>query len=248
MSMSNRVNNFTVIESTYGRFVVNRYCDFQAEHLIKTGQPHIESELKNILNIVRALPEGCVVVDAGANIGLVSIPIAHSIKERGGVVHSFEVQRMIFYALCGALALNDLDNVFAYRKGLGAVPETLKVPQVDYGVKQDFGAVSLTEQKTAPENEDVEITTVDALGLKRLDFLKIDVEGMDVAVLQGARQALQAFAPWCWVEQWKIGQEPIKQQFAGLDYKFYGVDPLNMLCAPVARLESSGVKIKIPEL
>ena len=39
------VNNFTVIESIYGRFVVNRHCKFQAEALIKTGKPHIQDEL-----------------------------------------------------------------------------------------------------------------------------------------------------------------------------------------------------------
>jgi hypothetical protein len=34
-------------------------------------------------------------VDAGANIGLVSIPVAQLLKDRGGVVHAFEVQRMM---------------------------------------------------------------------------------------------------------------------------------------------------------
>ena len=35
------VNNFTVFESVYGRFVVNRHCDFQADVLAKTGRaPH----------------------------------------------------------------------------------------------------------------------------------------------------------------------------------------------------------------
>jgi hypothetical protein len=36
-----RVNNFTVIESEFGRFIVNRHCAHQAESLIKTGRPHI---------------------------------------------------------------------------------------------------------------------------------------------------------------------------------------------------------------
>ena len=68
-SVTRAVNHFTVIESVYGRFIVNRHCTFQAEHLIKTGLPHIESELRNILAIVETLPAKSVVVDAGANIG-----------------------------------------------------------------------------------------------------------------------------------------------------------------------------------
>jgi hypothetical protein len=40
------INNFVVIDSIYGKFIVNRYCDYQAEALIKTGATHIEPELK----------------------------------------------------------------------------------------------------------------------------------------------------------------------------------------------------------
>jgi hypothetical protein len=43
--MKHKVNNFAVLESVYGRFVVNRHCAYQAETLIKTGYPHIEPEL-----------------------------------------------------------------------------------------------------------------------------------------------------------------------------------------------------------
>jgi hypothetical protein len=71
--MNLKVNNFTVLESVYGKFVLNRHCAYQADALIKTGYPHIEEELAKILSIIRSLPDGSVIVDAGANIGLVSI-------------------------------------------------------------------------------------------------------------------------------------------------------------------------------
>jgi hypothetical protein len=51
----NRVKNFTVIESVYGKFLVNRHCAYQAEALIKTGRPHIDDELRKILAIVESL-------------------------------------------------------------------------------------------------------------------------------------------------------------------------------------------------
>ena len=44
ISCSMPVNNFTVIESRYGKFIVNRHCAHQAEYLIKTGRPHIQDE------------------------------------------------------------------------------------------------------------------------------------------------------------------------------------------------------------
>ena len=234
------VNNFTVIESIYGRFVVNRHCKFQAEALIKTGKPHIQDELDVMLAIVDTLPNGAFVVDAGANIGLVAIPLAERLKPRGGTVLAFEVQRMIYYALCAGAALNDLDNLFTFHQGLGSHARVERLASPDYGVPQDFGMYSLLNQP--PErNEAVQITTLDDLGLPRLDFLKIDVEGMEMEVLAGAKGMIGRHRPWCWVEYWMVGAETIAGAFAGLGYECYVVDQLNMLCAPAERLAASGL-------
>jgi FkbM family methyltransferase len=185
------INNFIMIESVYGKFIVNRHCAYQADFLVKTGRPHIEEELRKILTIVNLLPQNCVVVDAGANIGLVSIPIAQSIKNRGGVVHSFEPQRMMAYALCGAVALNDLENLFVYHLALGATIDSIRMTKLDYGKPQDFGMVSLVEQPVDEQFELVELMPIDELNLSRLDFLKVDVEGMEIEVLKGGRNLIQ---------------------------------------------------------
>ena len=242
------VNNFTVLESVYGRFIVNRHCAFQAESLVKTGLPHIQQELNNILALALTLPEQSVTVDAGANIGLVSVPIAQVVKAKGGTVHAFEIQRPIFYALCGTAALNDLTNLHVHRIGLGAAASVLKVPAVDYGVAQDFGTVSLVDQSGQAGNDTVPIAAIDGLGLPRLDLLKIDVEGMEVDVLRGARRMIETFQPWGWVEYWITGIEAIKQEFAGLNYKFYRIDPLNLVCVPASRLEAHPIPIDAPEV
>jgi FkbM family methyltransferase len=240
-----KVNNFTVLESEYGRFIVNRHCTFQAESLVKTGRPHIQAELNNILAIIARLPDGCVVVDAGANIGLVSIPIAQAIQTRAGVVHAFEAQRMIFYALCGAAALNDLTNLFIFHRALGAAPGWLGATLPDYGQAQDFGLFSLTDQ--AREHvEKIPVVTIDSLALERLDFLKIDVEGMEIDVLDGARETLRRFRPICWIEYWKLGAAQLQAPFADLDYEFVIMDALNMLAAPVGRLGEMGIRIIDP--
>jgi hypothetical protein len=134
--------------------------------------------------------------------------------------------------------LNDLENLYVHRMGLGAVKSVLKVPLVDYGVPQDFGQLSLVNQTGFAAYENVEIITIDGLGLPRLDFLKIDVEGMEIEVLKGARRTIEAHLPWCWIEHWKVGVNFVKQEFAGLQYRFFEADKLNMLCAPTARLQN----------
>jgi FkbM family methyltransferase len=187
------INNFVVVESEYGKFIVNRHCAYQAESLIKTGRPHIQDELNSILTVIGQLPENCIVVDAGANIGLVSVPIAQAVLARGGIVHAFEVQRLMLYALCGSAALNDLENLIVHNQALGSAIGMLGAAKPDYGKPQDFGLFSLMDQSTALPDR-VEMVNIDSLGLPRLDFLKIDVEGMEIEVLKGAQTSIRPIA------------------------------------------------------
>lgn len=243
--MSKALKNFTVIDSVYGPFIVNRHCDFQAESLIKTGKTHIEGELQGMRAILKTLPEKSVVVDGGANIGFVAVPVAHEIKAKKGVVYAFEPQRMLFNALAGTIALNELDNLLVFNMALGADKGTAHLPKIDYGAKKDFGMVQLSQSK---EGEMVAVITVDSLNLDRLDFFKLDVEGYEIPALQGAAKTIKKHQPWCWVEYWKVGQDKIIQCFKSLDYKFYEIDKLNMLCAPVSRLKSSKLNINAKEI
>ena len=242
-----KVNNFTVIESEYGKFIVNRHCAFQADVLIKTGRPHIQKELNKILAIVNTLPEHSVAIDAGANIGLVSIPLAQLVKSKHGIVHAYEPQRMMANALCGSAALNDLENLYVYNQALGIENKMLLVEIPSYDKPQDFGLFNMLEQSSAA-TEPVYVRSIDSLELPRLDFLKIDVEGMEIDVLKGACQTLKQNLPWCWVEYWKLSIDDIKAQFEGLEYQFYKMDELNMLCAPSDKLAESVLNINAKEV
>lgn len=249
------IPNFTVLDSIYGKFIINRHCSFQAEHLIKNGVPHIQAELNNILAIANTLPERCVVVDAGANAGLVALPIAQTIRQRGGRVFAFEVQRMMYYALCGSVALNDLDNIFVSPLGLGAARCSLSAPVPNYATPQDFGLFSLVQGSEGllrandpNQRESVEIVPLDELKLPRVDFLKIDVEGMEIQVLAGARQTIQNWRPWCWIEYWKVKIDDIKAAFAGQPYRFYVMDDLNLLCLPTERIAGTQFTVNAREV
>ncbi|WP_175954778.1 FkbM family methyltransferase [Burkholderia sp. BCC0405] len=232
--MNQTVRNFVVIDSIHGPFVINRHCALQAEALIKTGRPHIQGELDTILHVIDQLPDNAIAVDGGANAGLVCVPIAHRLHARGGRVYAFEPQRTLFHALGGTVALNQLDNLHLLNMGLASTNGTMKVPDVDYGQDADFGTVSLVDGQ-AEGGTPTPVVRLDSLGLPRLDFLKLDIEGMEIDALRGARQLIETHLPWCWIEYWKVGEAPIIATFAGLDYTFYRIDGLNMLCVPNPR-------------
>lgn len=237
------VDNFVVLDSVYGRFIVARTCLFQAEALVKTGRTHIESELANIFAIVDTLEPGSVIVDGGTNIGFFSVPVAHRTQGRNIRIIGFEPQRQLFQALSGSLVLNGYSHVFLHNLGLATEPGTAQLPAIDYSVAQDFGTVQLSDDTTVAEdswmNERVvDTTSIDAMALPRLDFFKLDVEGYEVPALQGALATIQQHRPWIWVEYFITGTEPIQAALADLDdYAFFVMDYQNMLCAPRERLK-----------
>jgi hypothetical protein len=232
------VDNFVVLDSVYGKFIVARTCLFQAEALVKTGHTHIESELCNIFAIVDTLPADAVIVDGGANAGFFTVPVAHRTQGRGTRIISFEPQRQLFQALGGSLAVNGYQHVYLHNCGLGAEPGIAQLPAVDYSIAQDFGTVSLSNETTVDEDSwmndrVVDITSIDAMVLPRLDFFKLDVEGYEVPALTGALNTIKKHRPWIWVEYFITGAEPIKQALCSVsDYDYYIVDYQNMLCMP----------------
>lgn len=228
------IPNFVVLDSIHGRFIVNRHCAFQAEALIKTGATHIESELNNIFVLIDTLPTGAVIIDGGANAGFFTIPVANRIRSRGQRIISFEPQLTLFRALSGSLALNDISFCDLRYAGLGDALGTAQVPDIDYGTPQDFGTVQISATGSGTP---VEVVTIDSLGLERVDFIKLDVEGYECAALAGGIGMIQQHRPYIWVEFFISGKDPIKESLAGVpDYAFFQVDYQNMLCIPRERL------------
>ena len=138
---------------------------------------------------------GMLVVEVGANIGAHTVHLAKLVGENGGVV-AIEPQRVIFQMLCANLALNGIENTDAKCLAVGAAPGEIVVPRVDYRRGGNFGGISLG----ADDGDVVEMITLDNLMLPACHMIKIDVEGMEKPVLDGARQTIARFRPYLYVE------------------------------------------------
>ena len=204
---------------------MNRHDRYQYVSLKNKGTPHITEEIEKILEIITSLGENLVVVDGGANIGLITIPIAKKTKSK---VYSFEPQKQIFYCLAGNAAINNLENIYAYNQGLGDNIEKMFVPYINYSTGGDFGDVELNYES----GDEVFIVTIDSLNLSRLDFLKLDVESMEIHALNGGKETIKKFRPWCWIEYIKSDLQDFINFFKNLDYNLYFVDEANIVASP----------------
>ena len=174
------------------------------------------------LFLSQVIRPGMTVVEVGANIGLLTVPFARFVAP-GGKVIAFEPQRIVYQMLCGNIALNALDNVFAHNTAVGRAPGSISVPPVNYEQPGNFGGVELGRSATG---EPVPLVTIDSLALERCDFMKIDVEGMELDVLVSAAETLRRFRPRLYIENDRVEKSPalIEHLFA-LDYRLYWHTP-----------------------
>jgi FkbM family methyltransferase len=179
-----------------GPMLYNKYDIYMGGSLQKYGEFSV-GEQQIFAQVVQP---GALVVEVGANIGAHTVELAR-LAGHDGEVHAFEPQRIVFQALCANLALNQFANVFARQAAVGEKAGTITVPPLDPAVRTNFGGVSL---QGVTFGESVPLVTLDSLDLPACQFLKVDVEGMEVEVLNGSEQLIETHRPIMYLENDRI--------------------------------------------
>ena len=150
------------------------------------------------LDVMRlACGPGSIVFDVGANIGTHSVALARHVGP-SGAVFAFEPQRVVHGILQTNAALNGLTWIHAERAGVGRVADTMLLADYAYGADDNYGGIAMT---AAQRGWPVRVVTLDEyLWLPRVDVVKIDVEGMEPDVLDGAHAFLTQYRPVLFVE------------------------------------------------
>lgn len=170
------------------------------------------------------------VVEVGANLGLHTVPIAKAVPQ--GKVFAFEPQRIIYQQLCCNLALNNLTNVYSYRLGVSDTNTQMLIDSCHYDTFWNYGSFSLdkgfsTEDDFAEpiQKEPIDIIKLDDFApiarLDSLDLLKIDAEGFDVNVLNGAIDIITRLQPFVFVEYQPDTKQALLEFFAKHDYQVF---------------------------
>jgi len=142
--------------------------------------------------------EGKTILDIGANNGSFAVDFAHLVGN-GGVVHTFEPQRIIYYQLCTNVFLNGLTNVHCHNEAVGNTDGELMIETPNYLEKNEpvnFGAAEIVNEN----GEMVKSTRLDSRTFKDVVFIKIDVQGYEPFVIYGAINTIQKHRPYMFVE------------------------------------------------
>lgn len=154
-----------------------------------THEPHV---LKSLGELVRP---GMVALDIGAYVGYFTLAMAARTGPTG-CVYGFEPNPDQAAWLRRSVSANGLQHTFTVPCALGSATGNfvLSVPE------NSSMACIRKEALNTPGNYDVEMTTLDKWfdstpNVETVDFIKLDVEGMELDVLRGAINIIEKFKP-----------------------------------------------------
>ncbi len=169
----------------HGVMLYNINDDYVGRSLDLYGEfAELESQL--IGSVIRP---GMLIVEVGSNIGAQTVQYAKIVGERGGIL-AFEPDRITFQMLCANLALNGIENTDAQCLAVGAEAGQARVSRSDSAG---------TEPEDAGDDV-VDMVTLDNMMLPACHLIKINTEGIEKQVLDGARETIERFRPAIYVK------------------------------------------------
>ena len=245
-----------VVPSIYGPVIVNRYDINQTTALIKTGRAVNHAEIELLCGFLATATDGAVCLDVGANYGLYGLAFARAVRRVHGVCHAFEAQRIIANMAGGSAVLNGVQNLIVHNVAVGDRSGAIPVPGFDYERELNFGSVEFGGQQReklsqdriyTPSPELVRLVRLDDFGFTNVHLLKIDVEGMESSVLEGARELIAREKPVIAIEWLKSDRAGLVRQLKEFEYRVYewGYD---FLCIHQARVGAYPMEVSLSEL
>jgi FkbM family methyltransferase len=184
---------------------------------------------KDFFEFLKHIPENTIVLDIGANIGIMTVHIAKSIK--GSVVYAFEPMPNNITAFERIVKYFKLENVKLFKIALGNTEgEVEMVMPVISNVRMQ--GLSHVVHDSIPENNEGERFKVPLKVLdkmpelmkpdQRISAIKIDVENFEFFVLDGAKELIRKNKPVVYAELWdNENRENCFKLFDQLQYKTY---------------------------
>lgn len=177
---------------------------------------------KEIDFIYQFATPGMTALDIGANVGVYTLPLAKLVGPTGQVV-AYEPGTMNRRHLEQSLIMNQRNNVVISRAALSDCAGT--------GWLQIERSGQLNQLVTRPVDsvavESVEVSTLDAeldrFNWTQVDFMKIDAEGQEAAIINGGQRFFETYSPLILfeVKHQLVINHSLIGDFKGLGFEIY---------------------------
>lgn len=150
--------------------------------------------------VSRRVNPGGVVMDIGANIGYVSLLLSRMVGAQGRV-HSIEPVPRTFDLLSSNVRRLGLRNVVTHHYGVSAEDGTARMQIPDYtdgGTNYYEASIVDTDGAARHDAIEIQVRSLDSLCAELAiepSFIKVDVEGHEQKVIEGARKLIQELHP-----------------------------------------------------
>lgn len=184
-------NDEVTFETKYNFFMTANLRNPEHERTYFYGEHDERYETRHIRKLVR---KGDTCWDIGANVGFYTCLFASLVGNKGKVI-AFEPASVTMNYLLRNTKMNDFTNVTLVKKAVGNRKESRNLYCSSALLAE--GTASLLPTADATYSEMVEVDTIDSIchDLPVPDFVKIDVEGCQLEVLQGADVFLTINSP-----------------------------------------------------
>lgn len=187
----------------YGRMTYFRQDEWHGRSFAEYGE-WSESEVALWRSFIF---KGDVVVDVGAHIGAHTLALSELVGPFGKV-YAFEPQREVWQVLRQNVMQNrSAGNTSVFQVALGdGTQGVMRYDAQDFRKKGNFGGVELRNMEGGDTGHLTDVHALDKFLIDwqvqpdRVDFIKIDVEGMERAVLKGAERLIRRWHPRLYVE------------------------------------------------
>jgi FkbM family methyltransferase len=203
------------------------------------GGEYYERNVIHFLNLIFSKYVQPVFIDIGSNYGYYAVKYANASKK----IFCFEPVSKTHSILIENLKQNHLQNVSVYKIGLSNI-----VGEALINLYSSSGNNSIFERNIPPNHplkkigtERIQLTTLDEMIKKEKglspDIIKIDVEGAELQVLEGAATTIATFRPTILIEYSESTsldagyiKDKLLDQLRFPEYTIYGVsdDPNNL--------------------
>jgi len=255
---------FVLASTSHGSMLVNRHdyrltangggygVGYQLLNTSAFDPQEVNFAIQLLISRKQNFGNGVVAIDCGANVGVHTIEWSQAMHGWGEVI-AFEAQERIYYALAGNIALNNCFNAKAIYAAVGACEGEILVPLPNYFSPSSFGSLEIRKKNSTEfigqeidyteENcVRTEMKSIDQLNLRRLDFIKIDIEGMEMEALVGAENSISKYKPILMIEKIKSNEDEIRKFLQKFAYKIF---PLGINLIAVHKDDPMSERIKV---